>query len=592
MERGRAHRRTLPVVLVLALLGSGCPAPLERPEASPGDPHHDWDGDGFCEEDPCASGAESGDCDDDNASVWPGAIEACDGIDNDCDGSLSAEETDDDGDGFNECADGDCDDGDAAIHPGQLETCNGIDDDCDSGTVEDEDGDGDGFSACDGDCDDTDPAAGPQAVETCDGADDDCDGEVDEGCVDCTRTVPGDHVTIQQALDAAAAGDVICVEPGVYDGGIEVPALDLHLLGVGGPGVTTVDGSGKARVLAIASGAPTTMIVEGFTLTHGQAIRGGGVSIDEGSPTLRHLVIADNEATDQGGGVWQNGGDTIFEHVVVRGNSCGTDGAGLAFISADTELRQVLIAENNAPQQGAGISIEGGTAGLLGVWLEGNHATGFGGSLFASDGAALDLIQTVMLGNTADKGGGMYLDENVTASMLHATVAGNETVYSGGGIYVYDHASLALASSTVAYNAGINGGGIRVKEFATTDIRYCNFGGNHPNEFDGITGSDLTECTLDEPSFLDSSSIDPLAWDIHLGSGSPLIDLGDPDVDDPDGSRSDMGAFSGSGASGWDLDRDGFPSWWQPGPYDASTYPGHGWDCDDRDPGKKPGFGC
>ncbi len=40
------------------------------------------------------------------------------------------------------------------------------------------------------------------------------------------------------------------------------------------------------------------------------------------------------------------------------------------------------------------------------------------------------------------------------------------------------------------------------------------------------------------------------------------------------------------------FDFDGAPDYWQPGPYDAATYPALGWDCDDRDPLLRPGSGC
>lgn len=67
----------------------------------------DQDGDGL-------SGC-AGDCDDNTATVYPGAPQICDGIDNDCDHSgwpslAQTNEWDDDGDGLSECQ-ADCDDG-------------------------------------------------------------------------------------------------------------------------------------------------------------------------------------------------------------------------------------------------------------------------------------------------------------------------------------------------------------------------------------------------------------------------------------------------------------------------------------------------
>ncbi|MEO1263751.1 MAG: MopE-related protein, partial [Bacteroidota bacterium] len=80
------------------------------------------------------NGNTSNDCDDGNGAVNPGAAEVCDGLDNDCDGVVPADEIDGDGDGFSPC-EGDCDDSDAAVNPGAAEVCNGIDDNCD-GTVD------------------------------------------------------------------------------------------------------------------------------------------------------------------------------------------------------------------------------------------------------------------------------------------------------------------------------------------------------------------------------------------------------------------------------------------------------------------------
>ncbi len=59
-----------------------------------GGPQGDTDGDGFY---------ACNDCDDTSAAVFPGSVEFCDGLDNDCDGSVPFGELDADGDGVAPC---------------------------------------------------------------------------------------------------------------------------------------------------------------------------------------------------------------------------------------------------------------------------------------------------------------------------------------------------------------------------------------------------------------------------------------------------------------------------------------------------------
>ena len=144
----------------------------------------DADGDGWttCGPDGAAGNLDD-DCDDGDPALNPGQIELCDGLDNDCDGEID-EVADLDGDGFNNC-EGDCDDDDPAVFPGAVEACDGVDTNCDTVLPADEaDADADGVMGCAGDCDDSQASVYPGAPELCDGLDNDCDGTVPAGEVD------------------------------------------------------------------------------------------------------------------------------------------------------------------------------------------------------------------------------------------------------------------------------------------------------------------------------------------------------------------------------------------------------------------------
>jgi large repetitive protein len=190
----------------------------------------DADGDGIGDENNAVEGCGidqglstvSGDCNDEDPDISPLVEEVCDGIDNNCDGSIDEDtlgtyylDSDDDGygddDQSTEACDapegyvgqgGDCDDIESYAHPGLTEICDGIDNDCNEEVDEgvstllyldaDLDGHGDdtqplescglmdGYESTGGDCDDSDASVHPDAGEYCDGKDNDCDGVSDE----------------------------------------------------------------------------------------------------------------------------------------------------------------------------------------------------------------------------------------------------------------------------------------------------------------------------------------------------------------------------------------------------------------------------
>ena len=413
----------------------------------------------------------------------------------------------------------DCDDQDASIYPGATETYyDGIDGNCDSSDEFDSDGDGDDSANYGGtDCDDQNPAVFGNAPEICDGVDNDCDSTTtEEGIVSVGSQV---FIHIQDGIDVAISGDIVTVCDGVFYESLTIDET-IVLQSRNGPGATTISAAntGGAPLVVNAS----DVLVSGFTITGGEGnlssgmTFGGGVHFTDaagtmslensevrnnmaqrgagvysaGSLTIDGVLISGNLATEWGGGIGieealtlratnitQNGADLgggvymsspnglVFSVSMDSTSSISTNAAeklgGGLYLCTDCNLDGGTIASNTA-DQGAGLFVEATSfvngCSISGTQISENIAVTSGGGIYSSGG--LDLQSTTIDNNevtdtTNGQGGGMFL-ENGTIYMTGGTVIKHNTAAFGGGVYA---ASAGIDGGLIDSNTATDSGG-------------------------------------------------------------------------------------------------------------------------------------
>ncbi|MFH1463196.1 MAG: putative metal-binding motif-containing protein [Pseudomonadota bacterium] len=549
--------------------------------------YSDADGDGFgdlggavtaCTQ-PSGTVSTGTDCDDGDAAVYPGATEHCDGVDEDCDGSVdegavdaSTWYPDADADGFGTASGGvvacsppsatspsstDCDDGDASIHPGALEHCDGVDEDCD-GLVDESafgaptwypDADGDGYGASTGsvracsapsgyvttstDCADTDATVHPGATEICNGTDDDCDGTTDRaglvtfvasggGVTDMSSTFASGTSAAAAAVSLTSSGTLtLC--PGTYYVEIQASGADIALVGQQGSGSTTLRSDASGSVVAAASTC-ADLDIEGLTLyaggsaTYGACLNGG----THGLRTVLDDVVLDHGAASYGGGLFQSSGTVDATDLVVQSCTATANGGGIYLSSVTLTLTSSDIDSNTAASTGGGLYAASGTATLDGVLFSSNTASassspyGGGGAYFSSGTTAI--TDSTFSSNQAYRGGGLMvyggsatitsseIDTNAAwsrgaglyayssdVSLSYSMVHDNTASYYGAGLFLYN-ATVACYGSTsttagVYHNTAYWGGGAYVSDYGTLTSSVCDWGSstsdNSPNDVVG-----------------------------------------------------------------------------------------------------------
>jgi len=327
-----------------------------------------------------------------------------------------------------------------------------------------------------------------------------------------------DYATVQEAVDAAAAGDVVKVAAGLY--------TDIHArpspAGYNGPAVitqvvyisqsltmrggysadfaawdpdlypTTLDAQGQGREFLV-SGPGITVTIEGLILTGGSADglggspapylgrdAGGGIYVAETTFAISGCTVYSNTATASsdfgyGGGMHLESGSATLIGNVFQDNVAATAGAGhgggLNVLGEPTSVYTLISNRFLSNTAGLGVSGYGG-----GIYLYGAHAP----CTIVLDGNTFqgNVASRAAGSGSGGRGGGLALDcakVIMKSNTIVDNVAGADAAWGRGGGYI-DFGSCSLRAITLTGNtfrgnvAGEQGGSGGAISFETGGI--------------------------------------------------------------------------------------------------------------------------
>ena len=221
-----------------------------------------------------------------------------------------------------------------------------------------------------------------------------------------TINVPGDHATIQGAINASVNGDVINIAAGTYN---------EHSLNPNGKAITigsasgnldvTIDAQQGGSVFRFDSGEGSGTVIKDLVITGGSntgiycvysnpTISGctikntaggyGGIFCNISSPTISGCTISGNESGGNGGGILcANDSNPYISNCTISDNEAPS-GAGIYCVDSNPTISNCTISGNTANLTGGGIACVNSNPTISGSEICGNYPNQIYGPYTAS----------------------------------------------------------------------------------------------------------------------------------------------------------------------------------------------------------------
>ncbi|MFH1667710.1 MAG: right-handed parallel beta-helix repeat-containing protein [Candidatus Komeilibacteria bacterium] len=282
-----------------------------------------------------------------------------------------------------------------------------------------------------------------------------------------TINIPTDYPTIQQGIEQAAVGDLILIQPGLYQESINFLGKDITVSSLY---ITTNDKTyidqtiidlNNAGVVLFANNETNNAMLTGLTIRNGsgysinfETVGGGICCCNNSSPTLQHLII-ENCQSNWGGGITILQSSAVVNDMTIRNcngtphdASSGFGGFGGGILIMNSPM--VIINDSH---------------------IYTNHCFQ-GGGVYVYE-SMVTLNRCAITNNTGSLGAGLYVDVSPQVEINHCQISNNfahdpinmSIVAGGGGINVND-SNLLINSTVISDNTAEVGAGIYVADIS------------------------------------------------------------------------------------------------------------------------------